>query len=141
MEKGLTLRKKGSRRAQQSSRPKEISGPLNLAKDASKPENSGSDTLAIPREKNKGGGDTSDFVKRRYSTRFNAPPDLSSGSPPIPGIPSIPARFADQVQRPGSREKPGTAGGQPIRVDLNALKDPALHADKCEFFLPFLGLR
>jgi hypothetical protein len=134
MEKGLTLRKKGNRRSQQEpkpSAPKEISGPVHLRKPAA----SGSNTLAVPREKNKGGDDTSDFVKRRYSTRFNAPPDFLSGAPPIPGIPSLPARYADQLQRPGSRERPGTGGSQPIRIDLLALRDPALQADKCEVLL------
>src|SRR6266498_3124012 len=132
MEKGLTLRKKGNRRPQQSSAPKEISGPVHLSKDTTKPGSSGSNTLAVPREKNKGGDDTSDFVKRRYSTRFNALPDFSSGAPPVPGIPSIPARYADQVPRPGSRDRPSTGGSQPIRVDLHALRDPALQADKCK---------
>lgn len=134
MEKGLTLRKKGNRRSQQQqkpSAPKDISGPVHLQK----PTASSSNTLAVPREKSKGGDDTSDFVKRRYSTRFNAPPDFLSGAPPIPGIPSLPARYADQLQRPGSRERPGTGGSQPIRIDLLALRDPALQADKCEGFL------
>jgi hypothetical protein len=133
MEKGLTLRKKGNRRPQQSSVPKEISGPIHLENKTAKPPVSGSNSLAVPRERGRGDDDTSDFVKRRYSTRFNAPPDFS-GVPPVPGIPSIPARFADQG-RPPSRDRPRSGGGQPLRIDLQALKDPALQADKCDTLL------
>ena len=63
------------------------------------------------------GGKTSDLVKRRYSTRFNNIPSGYDASlpPPVPSVPTI----------------NGQGRGPAVTLDLNALKNPNLHADQC----------
>lgn len=125
--KGLTLRKKGGRRPQVSG-PKEISGPL----PPKQAPNAGSgNSLAVPRDRAQQGGATSDFVKRRYSTRFNQLPDFGAGAPLVPGVPSIPNQYAGSNLPPSGRGTP-TGGPQPIRLDIGALRDPNLQAEKCK---------
>jgi exocyst complex component 8 len=88
-----------------------------------------------------GGGDkTSDLVKRRYSTRFvgQQVPNYGDGglAPPVPAMPSIPAQYAQQTRRSQENRSPSRDGRAPsreggrLRVDVRALKDPQLQAEK-----------
>jgi len=119
--RGLTLRKKGTRKHQISA-PKPISGPI------SKPNPSDASLQLPPPRDRLGQSETSDIVKRRYSTRYNQLPDFSAGAPPIPGLPGQLKRFS----RGGSPTRPTTAGsGRAVRVNINALSDPNLQPDRC----------
>lgn len=128
--KGFSLRKKASRRLPISA-PKQISGPISKASashGAALTNGSAKNSSDTSRERPKLGGNTSDLVKRRYSTRFTQVPDFSNaGAPPVPSVPAIPTQFAQP--EPG-RGAPPTAQGIPI--DINALRDPDLQAEKCE---------
>lgn len=124
--KGFSLRKKASRRA-----PKQISGLIpktSTSRGAGLANGSAKTSVDTPRERPKLGGNTSDLVKRRYSTRFTQVPDFSNaGAPPIPSVPAIPSQSAPH--EPGHGAPPP---GQGIPIDINALRDPALQAEKCE---------
>jgi hypothetical protein len=113
----LTLRKKGSRK-QQISAPKPISGPTKA---------SGGKQYAEPRER-LAQSETSDIVKRRYSTRFNQLPDFSSGAPSIPGLPSHLKR-SSHGESPSRPARPAQAHA--LQVDVNALADPNLQPERC----------
>lgn len=129
--KQLTLRKKGGRRPQISG-PQQISGPV-PSKQA--PNSSGA-TLAVPKDRSLQPGGTSDLVKRRYSARFNQLPDFSAGAPPVPGLPQVPTQYAASRKR--SPGRPGTAGsGKPLRIDVEALRDPNLQPEKCKTHADF----
>ncbi|KAF6844465.1 exocyst complex component exo84 [Colletotrichum musicola] len=77
-----------------------------------------------------GGGKTSDLVKRRYSTRFNAlPTDFDVNNPPVPSMPSL-DKYESRQQRarpPPSRD--GSTAPAPV-VDVKALRDPNLVPDQ-----------
>ena len=124
--KGFSLRKKASRRA-----PKQISGLIpktSTSKGAALANGSAKTSVDAPRERPKLGGNTSDLVKRRYSARFTQVPEFSNaGAPPIPSVPAIPSQFAHP--EPGHAAPPP---GQGIPIDLGALRDPDLQAEKCE---------
>ena len=63
---------------------------------------------------------TSDLVKRRYSTRFNNLPtgyDATAPPPPMPSVPVI---------------KGHSGRGPAVKLDMRALQDPKLQADKCQ---------
>lgn len=123
--RGLTLRSK-SRRRPQISAPKPISGPLPANSKAS-----GAGLPSTPRERpQQSSGATSDLVKRRYSTRFNQPPDLDPNAPPVPSLPDPKTYGGAGASPPGG--KPSTGSSQPPRVDLKALRDPSLPVEKCE---------
>jgi hypothetical protein len=84
-----------------------------------------------------GGGDTtSDLVKRRYSTRFAAlPQDATAGLvPPVPTMPNLPAQYARERSRGGSKSpsknRSPSRGPTPLKVDPRALADPKLQAEK-----------
>ena len=71
---------------------------------------------------------TSDLVKRRYSTRFNnLPTDFDATAPPVPSLPSIPNQYAGSKDR-GRGPPPGKSQG--IDVDVKALNDPNLRPDR-----------
>jgi exocyst complex component 8 len=127
---GLTLRSK-SRRRPQISAPKPISGPTSVNATNIKPPTNG---LPTNPKKAQQSGATSDLVKRRYSTRFNAPPDLDlSAPPPLPTLASLPdlEKLGGAGSSAGGQNSNSTSS-QPIRIDLNALKDPSLPAEKCK---------
>ena len=127
---GLTLRSK-SRRRPQISAPKPISGPTPVNATNIKPSTNG---LPSNPKKQPQSGATSDLVKRRYSTRFNAPPDLDlSGPPPVPTLPTLPdlEKVAGSASIATGQDST-SASSQPIRIDLNALRDPSLPAEKCK---------
>ena len=99
-------------------------------------------SLSHSRERPKLGGDqTSDLVKRRYSTRFASTPFHDGATPPIPAMPSLPPQYAGAAGPPVlSRQTTAqdSLGKSPerdrgrgkVKVDARALKDPNLMADK-----------
>ena len=121
----LTLRKKGGRK-QQISAPKQISGPTSTKE-------SGSKQPDLPRER-PGQSETSDLVKRRYSTRFNQLPDFSSGAPAVPGLPGHLKR-SSHGGSPSRPARSGPAHAHALQVDVNALADPNLQPERCRIYL------
>ncbi len=115
--KGFSLRQKKSRQAV----PKQISGPIQKNPPASKG----------PARPNLNGrvetstANTSDLVKRRYSTRFTNLPDFSNAEvPPVPSIPAIPPQFVQSDSRPSTARQ-----DQHLQPDAAALKDPNLQIE------------
>ncbi|KAL1969188.1 hypothetical protein VTN77DRAFT_442 [Rasamsonia byssochlamydoides] len=119
--RGLTLRSK-TRRRPQISAPKPISGPTPANSKAA-----GSGLPSGPREKPQQSGATSDLVKKRYSSRFNQPPDLDPDAPPVPSLPQDSKGYGGSSPA-GRTPQEGTS--QPPRVDLKALRDPSLPVEK-----------
>ncbi|KAM7200063.1 exocyst complex component EXO84 [Naviculisporaceae sp. PSN 640] len=81
------------------------------------------------------GGETSDLVKRRYSTRFNTiPTDFDPTANPMPAMPSLEKYESAQSRRvPPSRGRGASVGssGAPVpEVDVRALQDPNLAAEQ-----------
>ncbi|KAI9705511.1 MAG: exocyst complex component exo84 [Candelina mexicana] len=117
--KGISLRRKRTKRPTISA-PR----PVPPASEAT-PRPAAGTPLDAPRERPQLGGQTSDFVKRRYSTRFtNLPQDYRAGAP---SVPSIPSNFGGH-QPLGHEGQPGQ--GDEISVDLNALRDPHLEPEQ-----------
>lgn len=115
--KGFSLRQKKSRQAA----PKQISGPIPTVPQRSR----GPNRPNLNGKVETSTANTSDLVKRRYSTRFTNLPDFSSAdAPPVPSIPSIPAQFAQPDSRPSTARQ-----NQQLQPDVNALKDPNLQVE------------
>ncbi|EEH18556.1 hypothetical protein PABG_07616 [Paracoccidioides brasiliensis Pb03] len=127
--RGLTLRSKFPTRPQISA-PKPISDSRSAA-GGGRPAPAGIATVGSSPRKTQSSGATSDLVKRRYSTRYNQLPNFAD----IPDIPSLPpgaAAFdrAAQQQWSATGKEPLPGPGEPLRVDLNALRDPTLPVEK-----------
>ncbi|CAK7564716.1 MAG: exocyst complex component exo84 [Sporothrix epigloea] len=90
------------------------------------------------------GGKTSDYIKRRYSARFNEMPK-NEFAPPIPSLPSFdryeanrrpagaganPPPISQDDGRGGWSGSGGGAASAPIPVDIKALRDPQLVPDQ-----------
>lgn len=118
--RGLTLRKKRKDRPTISA-PQNASGP-GITRPAPQQNKSGA-TLNVPRDRN-APTETSDLVKRRYSTRYNQLPDFSNiGAPPVPTLPGALKRRSGG----GSPRRPGTgSSSRPLLVDSDTLSDPNL---------------
>ena len=119
--KGFSLRQKKSSRRPPISAPKRISnqGP---APPSSRQNGVNGPTARMVAERPKLGGNTSDLVKRRYSTRFTQLPDFSNtDAPPIPKLPEN--HLAQQ------RAHTASATNQRVAVDILALRDPDLQAE------------
>ncbi|KAL9125607.1 MAG: hypothetical protein Q9175_008052 [Cornicularia normoerica] len=115
--KGFSLRQKKSRPVA----PKQISGPIQTIPHASQ----GSTRPNLNGKIETSTANTSDLVKRRYSTRFTNLPDFSNAdAPPVPSIPALPAQFAQSDSRPSTARQ-----NQRIQLDANALKDPNLQIE------------
>jgi len=74
--------------------------------------------------------ETSDLVKRRYSTRYNQLPQFGSD---IPDVPSLPGPGAINLKRrsQGSPSRPHSSyTSQPLRIDQAALSDPSLQHER-----------
>ena len=119
--KGFSLRQKKSRRGPAASGPRQISGPINTipqqdAKGPTRPNINGDASTA----------NTSDLVKRRYSTRFTNLPDFSNANaPPVPKIPTLPPQFAQSDSRPSTGRQ-----AQKIPIDIKLLKENNLSVEK-----------
>lgn len=133
--KGISLRRKKTTRPSISA-PRQISQTEESGLDNRKPSlarthtnESGAGSLAVPGERPGRGDKTSDLVKRRYSTRFAGGVPQSEGG--IPAIPGFPAQFANENgdSRSPSRNRRSTERGR-LKVDVGALRDPTLQADK-----------
>ena len=118
--KGFSLRHKKSRRGAVADTPRQISHPI-------KADAQHAPSRRPARAQSKGdalNANTSDLVKRRYSTRFNNLPDFSNASaPPVPSIPAIPPQFTTPDYHPGT-------AWQKIPLDINALKNPDLSVEE-----------
>ena len=132
--KGISLRKNRSGKPKISA---PISGPLPAgfaAGQSSQPlpsiDGPGLPSGPRPRERPQNGDRTADLVKRRYSTRFALAQDFGDGSQQLPIVPSIPDQFAVQ---PPSRDGNQGSGGQRVKVDVKALRDPSLQPEQCKF--------
>ena len=76
------------------------------------------------RQRPKLGGHTSDLVKRRYSTRFTNAGDFDQGdAPPVPSLPGSSSKYEQELSQKGPLKR--------IEVDLAALKDTSLQAERC----------
>lgn len=115
--KGFSLRQKKTRRVPISA-PKQISGPINTAQ---LPTSSrGSTRPNVNGKVASSTADTSDLVKRRYSTRFGQLPDFNNAHvSPVPSIPALPGQFAPSESRPSTARQV-----QKLPVDVDALRDP-----------------
>lgn len=122
--RSLTLRRKRKDRPTISA-PQNASGP-GITKPA-QPNKAGSNALTVPRDRN-APTETSDLVKRRYSTRYNQLPDFSTvGAPPVPNLPGTLKRRS----QPASPRRPGGApSSRPLLVDGDTLKDPNLQHER-----------
>lgn len=123
--RGLTLRKKRKDRPTISA-PQNASGP-GITRPTPQPTKAGNDALTVPRDRN-APSETSDLVKRRYSTRYNQLPDFSNiGAPPVPTLPGALKRRSGG----GSPRRPGPSStSRPLLVDNDALRDPNLQHER-----------
>lgn len=85
-----------------------------------------------PRPAPSAGGKTSDYVKRRYSTRYNIPENFDvTAAPPIPSVPTLdkyePYR-RNAVATEAPKPRGGPAGSAPA-VDVKALRGPRFNPD------------
>ncbi|CAF9939980.1 MAG: exocyst complex component exo84 [Alectoria fallacina] len=116
--KGFSLRQKKSRQVV----PKQISGPIPTISQAA---SRGPTRPNVNGKVDTSTANTSDIVKRRYSTRFTNLPDFSNAdAPPVPSIPILPAQFAQSDSRPSTARQ-----NQQLPLDANALKDPNLQVE------------
>ena len=114
--RSLTLRKKGKNRPQ-------ISSPQPVQKSGvSKNQPNGT-----PSKERLAPSETSDLVKRRYSTRYNQLPDFSQGAPAVPGLP---AQYKRASRGGSPRRSLATPAAAPVYVDVDALGDSNLQADR-----------
>ncbi|KIV86851.1 hypothetical protein PV11_02435 [Exophiala sideris] len=122
--RGLTLRRKRKDRPTISA-PQNATGP-GITRPATQQNKSGN-TLGVPKDRN-APTETSDLVKRRYSTRYNQLPDFSKvGAPPVPALPGAGKR----PSQGGSPRRPGTSSSaRPVVVDDEVFKDPSLQTDR-----------
>lgn len=85
-----------------------------------------------PRPPPAAGGKTSDYVKRRYSTRYNLPDNFDvTAAPPIPSKPAL-DKYEPYRKKTSTSDVPkprgGAAGGAPS-LDVKALRGPRFNAD------------
>ncbi|KAI9752847.1 MAG: hypothetical protein M4579_005462 [Chaenotheca gracillima] len=129
--KGISLRKKRSVRPPISA-PKQISGPVPTQGLSSRVPAASKPAANAPQPRPQAGGKTSDFVKRRYSTRYNLPSDFDAAAPPLPSIPPIPGQYGSNLgagQQAARGASPSARQG--VSVDIKALRDPSLQPEKC----------
>ncbi|RDL39861.1 uncharacterized protein BP5553_04201 [Venustampulla echinocandica] len=125
--RGISLRTKRKGRPAISA-PQQVSGPIPQSGGAPRSTGGKPSFDGPPPPRPQAGGKTSDLVKRRYSTRFNNLPNgFDATKPPIPSVPQISGQYApsaDRVRGPSPAKGPG------LTVDVRALRDPNLRAEK-----------
>ncbi|KAJ9657272.1 exocyst complex component exo84 [Neophaeococcomyces mojaviensis] len=118
--RGLTLRKKKTHKrpvisAPQQQRPGAVSAPTNAS-------------LKPPKER-PGQSETSDLVKRRYSTRYNQLPQFGNDVPDVPSLPG-----AGNLKRRSAGTSPtrpqSAHSAHPLKIDQAALADPNLQHER-----------
>lgn len=141
--KGISLRTKRKGRPAISA-PKQISGPIQQTGDAPR-STGGKSSFEAPQRPQAGGKvcirtaqagllvtdtlQTSDLVKRRYSSRFNnIPSDFDASAPPVPSVPSLPNQYASSSN--DRARGPSPAKGPALNVDLKVLRDPNLRPEQ-----------
>lgn len=82
-----------------------------------------------PRPPPPAGGKTSDYVKRRYSTRYNLDGFDVAAPPPVPTMPSLDKYAPYRGPKTELPKPPGAALGVAPNVDVKALRDPRLNPD------------
>ena len=135
--KGISLRRKKTTAVRPTiSAPRQLSQSRDRSEEPSRANSSWTvatvDSTGTSRERPRTAGtDTSDLVKRRYSTRFTGGPSQDGAPPPVPAMPSLPAQYAGaggglQAGRPPpSREggrSPDRGGKGRLKVDMRALE-------------------
>lgn len=145
--KGFSLRQKKSSRRPPISAPKQISttsaplpAPLGNGindKYTSAVQRGRTEKSEPARQRSRPGGQTSDLVKRRYSTRFTTLGDFSNAD--APSIPSLPLGGLNQLIQPKYQTEPTPT--HKIDVDLTVLRDTSLQAEECKMadFVRFVG--
>ncbi|KIW87497.1 uncharacterized protein Z519_11820 [Cladophialophora bantiana CBS 173.52] len=125
--RGLTLRKKRKDRPTISA-PQNASGP-GIGRPGLPSQNKSGSTLTVPRERD-APTETSDLVKRRYSTRYNQLPNFSNAG--VPAVPSLPGPGTlKRRSGGGSPRRPGVgSASRPLVVDNDALRDPNLQHER-----------
>ncbi|KAK3721089.1 exocyst complex component exo84 [Vermiconidia calcicola] len=147
--KGISLRRKKTTRPTISA-PRQLSHPRDPSADSrsqslwDEPTNGSATNLSVPAEARPRGRKekTEELVKRRYSTRFAGGQPIQDGgfAPPMP---SMPAQYTSTSRSRGasagprsrspSRDgrSPSESGGAGrLKIDMRALKDPNLQAEK-----------
>ena len=129
--KGFSLRKNKASRRLGLKTVNEISSPLGAKSPYASEEGyihgPASTPKALPAERVRATGATSDLIKKRYSVRYTQGPEFSNDTvPPVPDLPSIHKHSAKQ----SNGEQVALAPSQ--GVDLRALKDSSLQAEDCE---------
>ncbi|KAL8707573.1 MAG: hypothetical protein Q9220_007414 [cf. Caloplaca sp. 1 TL-2023] len=125
--RGFSLRQKKSSRRPAISAPKQIPSSSSLAPSIPQDHpringHSEKPTVSDRERPTRPGGNTSDLVKRRYSTRFAQFPDVNHADvPPLPN--GHPTGQNPKLNLP----VPGPVGA--LNVDIAALKDPNLDPD------------
>ncbi|KAL6353117.1 hypothetical protein LRP88_13605 [Fusarium phalaenopsidis] len=111
------------------SAPRQISSPILQDGSAKLPPVNEAAARPRPRPPPVAGTKTSDLVKRRYSTRFNAltTNNYNAGAPPMPPAPSL--GNYEPRDHAAARPPPSRAGAAPV-VDMKALRDPDLTPDQ-----------
>ena len=124
--RSLTLRK-STRKRPQISAPRPIEHPNSQPVPKQQQQQTAPPAALVPGRAQQDGGQTSDLVKRRYSTRFNQLPNFNVAAPPVPSLPG-PSEYSS-TSVPSSRDASGTA--TPLKVDTKALRDPKLPVESC----------
>jgi exocyst complex component 8 len=126
--RGLTLRKKRKDRPVISG-PQPTGGSVSSGpRPGPQPSKSAAaSNLSIPRERN-APSETSDLVKRRYSTRYNQLPDFSNLD--APAVPALPGSLSTLKRQSGGgsprrRSRP-SGSSHPLQVDQEVFNDPNL---------------
>nr|POE74046.1 exocyst complex component exo84 [Quercus suber] len=140
--KGISLRRKKTTRPTISA-PRQISAPRDPSADSRwDAQTTASGVSTSSREPRPGisraDTNTSDLVKRRYSTRFAVGAPVQDGlAPPTPNVPVLPTQYGrpstSQARSPSHDGRPaesGPPGQSKLHVDARALKDPNLQAEK-----------
>ena len=130
--RGLTLRKKKTQKRPVISAPQPSQIQIPTQTQTQRPEatKAPSNARLEPRKERPGLSETSDLVKRRYSTRYNQLPQFGSD---IPEVPSLPGAGANNFKRRshGSPARPQSSHNtQPLRIDQAALSDPNLQHER-----------